>query len=90
MDTATSHILAKLDGIERSIGELRREILGAAKKTTLAEESKSRLSLLKLPPMGQMIVGGVVSWGMGRGIQEYLSRGGDPMALFEALAKLVL
>lgn len=92
MDVTTSHILAKLDQIERALGETRREIIDTVSRTThqTGDSGKERLPLLRLPPMGRMIAGGVVSWGIGRAIGEYLSRGGDPMALLEALVKLVL
>jgi hypothetical protein len=89
MDTATSHLLQKLDAIERAIGDMRREILDAVGKTTSAEPKK-RLAALKLTPFWRAIVGGSVGWSIVASCRAYLEHGGKPLELIEALLKIAL
>ena len=85
----THELLQEQKLILHSHGELLSRIL--VEQTEMAEESGSPkggfFRWLKLTPFSQMIVGGVVSWGVGTAISSYLKHGGDPMALIAALLK---
>jgi hypothetical protein len=90
MDLATSHILQKLDAIERAIGDLRHDLASAATKTT-STKAKSLFSRLKrLPPFWQSLLAGGLLWTFAICTHAYLRRGGDPMALIELVLKSVL
>lgn len=96
MDALTSHLLGKIDQMQdrqRDHGEILNRILTALERDTEPGPPAPKLRLIdriiKLPPLSQMIIGGAASWGIGTAISSYLSHGGDPMALIEALLKLL-
>lgn len=95
MDALTSHLLGKIDQMQdrqRDHGEILNRILAALERDTESGPPPPKLRLIeriKLPPLSQMIIGGAASWGIGTAISSYLSHGGDPMALIEALLKLL-
>jgi hypothetical protein len=90
MDTTTSHILLKLDAIERAIGDLRREISVEGSRTNSASPRKRRLPVPKLSPFWQSIAAGGVIWSIGLACKAYLDNGGKPLDLIEAVLKLAL
>jgi DNA-binding transcriptional MocR family regulator len=84
----THELLQELRLTLQSHGELLSRIL--MEQTGMAAEKDPKAGFfrwLKLTPFSQMIVGGVVSWGVGTAISSYLKHGGDPMALIAALLK---
>lgn len=92
MDTTTSHILLKLDAIERLIGELRHERTAAASSTSQQQDSQTKakgfLSRVRSwPPFWQNFGAIVLGWGFTSLLSAYLKRGGDPMALIDLFLK---
>lgn len=93
MDTTTSHILQKLDAIERAIGELHRATLVEASKTISAPEKEPKAwfsRLRNMSPFAQSLAAGIPLWILGICTHAYLKRGGDPMALIDLALKYVL
>ena len=81
MDVTIAHMLAKLDAIERAIGDLRLEL---AKKTKLSFRVKN------MSPFAQSLTAGGLIWTVGISSKAFLDNGGDPASLILALAKLAL
>ncbi len=90
MDQAAfTHLLQKLDHIERQLGELlRRPELRQSLPAVEGEKTGLFSRLNKLPLPLQWLAGGVASWGISAGIASYLSKGGDPLKLLEMLVAL--
>jgi hypothetical protein len=89
MDIQTSHLLLKLAELretQRDQSEMLRRILAAVERKETPRGSL--LASLKLTPLGGLIVRGAMMWAVGACIISYLARGGDPIALIEALLKL--
>lgn len=87
MDIQTSHLLLKLAELretQRDQSEMLRRILATAERK---ETTRGLLAGLKLTPLGGVIVRGAMMWAVGACILSYLARGGDPIALLEALSK---
>jgi hypothetical protein len=98
MDTATAHVLQRLDTIidrqaeikallltrEQSAPEPRLPVEVAEVKT--ASNLFSRLQ--KLPLHWQWIMGGIASWGISASISSFLANGGDPVKLIETFLGL--
>ena len=94
MDALTSHLLSKLDKLlecQRDQSEVLNRIAESLNRgtTDMSPPKANFTARLKWPPFSQMIVGGVISWGLGTAISSYLSHGGDPMVVIEALLKLL-
>ena len=80
MDIQTSHLLSKLDRIDRSQrhhSEMLRRILVAPEPTSPEPP--------KLP--AGLILRGALMWTLGAAMLGYLAKGGDPLALIELLLK---
>lgn len=101
MDTATAHVLQRLDTIIDRQAEIKallltRDSMPIAEVPSpveaVAEVKSSNLftRLQKLPLHWQWITGGLVSWGVSAAIGSFLSHGGNPVVLIETLAKLLL
>lgn len=88
MDMATSHILAKLDHIEREIGELRRDLTnGLAKTSSISKKAKLSFRVKSMPPFLQSLMAGGLIWTVGISSKAFLDNGGDPAWLISALLK---
>ncbi len=90
MDTTTSHILTKLDAIERAIGEMRREISVEAAKTT--SEPKSASVFTRAPKFLGFLAGvsakSAAQWATIALMVPYALKGGDISQLIKMLITL--
>jgi hypothetical protein len=86
MDIQASHLLSKLDRIERAqrhYGEMLRRILVALEAKPPPEPASPEPPKL---PAG-LILRGALMWTLGAAMLGYLAKGGDPLALIELLLK---
>lgn len=99
MDTATAHVLQRLDTIIDRQAEIKallltREQLAPESRlpVEVAAEVKTASNLFsrlqKLPLHWQWIMGGIASWGISASISSFLANGGDPVKLIETFLGL--
>lgn len=101
MDTATAHVLQRLDTIIDRQAEIKALLLTRgslpmeelpSQVAAVAEVKSSSSNLFsrlqKLPLHWQWIMGGVASWGISASISSFLANGGDPVKLIETLLGL--
>jgi hypothetical protein len=93
MDAGQAYILTRLDAIERAIGDMRREMLAAASKTS-SSGGKPGLRLLSrmrnTSPFVQNVMAGGAVWTFGLSVKAFLDHGGSPLELIETLIKLLV
>jgi hypothetical protein len=80
MDTATSHILHKLD----EVLDLQRQLL--ARQSPKGSGSEP-IRALKWPKFSGAIVQGAMAWAIVVCVQSYIAHGGDILKLIEAFSK---
>lgn len=93
MDTTTSHLLTKLDMIDRAIGDLRREMLAEVVKTVRETQTKPANGSTPVPRwLGFLASASAKSAGQWIAIAlmlPYLMKGGDVSQLLKLLLAAV-